>query len=84
METLLLFVQAIFLLFSSVYICKESIEHVLLLGHDHGEDFTEVVLPNVLLATAFVSTLFSAIALGNHNKLTEGASPAAPPLLCWR
>jgi divalent metal cation (Fe/Co/Zn/Cd) transporter len=72
METVLLFVQSIFLLFSSVYICKESIEHVMLLGHDHGEDMTEVVLPNVLLATAFASALFSSIALGNHTKLSEG------------
>jgi divalent metal cation (Fe/Co/Zn/Cd) transporter len=43
LETLILFVEAIFLLFSSVYICKESIEHVLLLGHDHGSDFYECV-----------------------------------------
>jgi divalent metal cation (Fe/Co/Zn/Cd) transporter len=41
MESLVLFVQSVFLLFSSVYICKESIEHVLLLGHDHGNDFFE-------------------------------------------
>lgn len=41
MESLILFAQAIFLLFSSVYICKESIEHVLLLGHDHDDDFFE-------------------------------------------
>lgn len=75
METLLLFVQSIFLLFSSVYICKESIEHVLLIGHDHGEDFIEVVMPNVLLATALISTLFSSIFLNNHSKLVEGQSP---------
>lgn len=46
----------------------------MLLGHDHGEDMTEVVLPNVLLATAFASALFSSIALGNHTKLSEGKS----------
>jgi len=41
LESLILFVQTIFLLFASVYICKESIEHVLLLGHDHDDDFFE-------------------------------------------
>lgn len=37
MVTLVHFSQAIFLLFSAVYVCKESVEHVLLLhgGAEH-------------------------------------------------
>lgn len=38
MITLSHFSQAIYLLFSAVYVCKESIEHVLLLHGGHGGD----------------------------------------------
>lgn len=42
-ETLLLFAQTIYLIFSSVYVCKEAVEHLLLSvgdGHHHhpGDD----------------------------------------------
>jgi divalent metal cation (Fe/Co/Zn/Cd) transporter len=40
-ESLLYFVQSIFLLFACVYIAKESLEHVLLDGHHHGGDHEE-------------------------------------------
>jgi Co/Zn/Cd efflux system component len=40
METVLLFAQAVYLTFSSVYVCKETVEHLLLSaggqeGHHH-------------------------------------------------
>lgn len=40
MTTLSHFAQSVYLLFSAVYVCKESIEHVLLLHgpHELGED----------------------------------------------
>ncbi len=37
-ETLALFAQAIYLIFASVYVCKETVEHILLSlgdGHHH-------------------------------------------------
>lgn len=42
-ETLLLFAQTIYLIFSSVYVCKEAVEHLLLSAgdghhHHHGGD----------------------------------------------
>lgn len=35
-ESLLYFVQSIFLLFACVYTAKESVEHLVLDGHHHG------------------------------------------------
>ncbi len=46
-ETLLLFSQSVYLIFSSVYVCKETVEHLLLSageGHHHhrGDEELEV------------------------------------------
>ena len=39
-ETVLMFAQAVYLMFASVYVCKEAVEHLLLSwgahGHGHG------------------------------------------------
>lgn len=35
-DTLMYFVQCLFLVFAAVYIAKESVEHVLLEGHSHS------------------------------------------------
>jgi hypothetical protein len=40
-ETVLMFAQAVYLMFASVYVCKEAVEHLLLsfgegAGHGHG------------------------------------------------
>ena len=43
-ETLALFAQAIYLIFSSVYVCKEAVEHLLLSageGHYHHHPFDD-------------------------------------------
>lgn len=50
METLLLFSQAVYLMFSSVYVCKETVEHLLLSagggeGHHHHPGDEEEGLP---------------------------------------
>jgi divalent metal cation (Fe/Co/Zn/Cd) transporter len=51
-ETLALFAQAIYLLFAAVYVCKETVEHLLLSygqegreGHHHhaGDDASGVI-----------------------------------------
>ena len=42
-ETVLMFAQAVYLMFSSVYVCKETVEHLLLSSgeghhHHHGDE----------------------------------------------
>jgi hypothetical protein len=43
-ETVLMFAQVVYLMFASVYVCKETVEHVLLSGsgeghhHHHGDE----------------------------------------------
>jgi hypothetical protein len=37
MESLALFAQSIYLVFTSIYICKETVEHVLLTANEAGE-----------------------------------------------
>jgi len=44
-ETVLMFAQAVYLMFSSVYVCKETVEHLLLSAggeeghhHHHGDE----------------------------------------------
>lgn len=44
-ETLMMYAQAVYLLFASVYVCKETVEHLLLSSgeghhHHHGDEFT--------------------------------------------
>ena len=46
-ETLMAYAQSVFLLFASVYVCKETVEHVLLAsgeGHHHhqGDEVADV------------------------------------------
>ncbi|PWN52451.1 hypothetical protein IE53DRAFT_312067 [Violaceomyces palustris] len=84
LSTLLHFIQTIYLLFSSVYVLKESIEHALLegsaetsiaigQGHDHAhaheEEALGLALPTTLLALGTVACIFSNVILGNHAKL---------------
>ena len=47
METLFIYAQAIYLIFASVYVCKETVEHVLLASgeghhHHHGDEVADV------------------------------------------
>lgn len=115
--TLSHFSQAIYLLFSAVYVLKESVEHVLLLhgpaegegahgaghggmGHDAGGFSTSslgvdpgyaalsppeelpanvrrrIMLPVTLLALSALASLVSAIALLNHQTLTDAVGPS--------
>jgi hypothetical protein len=52
-ETVLMFAQAVYLMFSSVYVCKETVEHLLLSassgeGHHHHHGDEEVGLGYVI------------------------------------
>ncbi|KAJ3982937.1 hypothetical protein F5890DRAFT_279188 [Lentinula detonsa] len=82
-ESVLQFAQSVYLMFSSVYVCKETVEHVLLSagsagdGHHHhqgDEDPNGLVgiqFPYVLASLAFITILFSAVVFENHKKLVE-------------
>ena len=56
-ETLVIYAQSIYLIFASVYVCKETMEHFLLAsgeGHHHhaGDEVTDVfgcVIPSIVL-----------------------------------
>ena len=46
-ETLMTYAQSVYLLFASVYVCKETVEHVLLASgeghhHHHGDEVADV------------------------------------------
>jgi hypothetical protein len=49
-ETLAVYAQAVYLLFASVYVCKETVEHILLSAgeggeghhHHHGDEVTDI------------------------------------------
>ncbi|CEH18058.1 Putative Zn2 transporter MSC2 (cation diffusion facilitator superfamily) [Ceraceosorus bombacis] len=80
-ETLLHFVQSIYLVFASIYVLKESIEHALLEGSEevHAEDNAGLHLPSGLLLAASAAGLISSMVLGNHQGLVAacGISTAA-------
>ncbi|KAL8287327.1 hypothetical protein RQP46_003779 [Phenoliferia psychrophenolica] len=98
--TLSHFSQAIYLLFSAVYVCKESVEHVLLLhggteaegahgaghGMGHGDSGgggsssgldSGISLPVFFLALSALCSLISAIALSNHQGLSDAVGPSS-------
>lgn len=75
-ESLLYFVQAIFLLFACVYIAKESVEHLLLEGHHHHGagahgDHYDLEFPVNLLIPGIVASFFAGVKLQNHAVLVE-------------
>ncbi|KAF8879807.1 hypothetical protein BD779DRAFT_1612849 [Infundibulicybe gibba] len=94
-ETVMMFAQVVYLMFSSVYICKETVEHLLLsAGHDgdghhhhHGRpldaDLGEVSgidFPIILVCLTLVTLLVSALKFGNHEKLVTVTETQVPPL----
>jgi Cation efflux family len=81
-ETLLQFSQTIYLLFAAIYVCKESVEHALLEGHEeehHEQDEIGLHLPQVTLLITTAACIFSNMVLQNHVKLVAacGFSTAA-------
>ncbi|KAI0043057.1 hypothetical protein FA95DRAFT_1499203 [Auriscalpium vulgare] len=87
-ETVALFTQAVYLMFSAVYVFKETVEHLLLSageGHHHHSGDEEVGLlgidfPLLLLILTLSSFVGSALAFANHARLVEVAGNALPPL----
>ncbi len=67
METVALFAQVVYLMFSAVYVFKETVEHILLSageGHHHhtGDEDVELFGSELLLQYRFSNTLASAFA----------------------
>ncbi|KAH9854564.1 hypothetical protein C2E23DRAFT_726136 [Lenzites betulinus] len=87
-ETLMTFAQSVYLVFTSVYVCKETVEHLLLSSgeghhHHHGDEVSSVFgidFPVGLLFITFVSLLTTAIAFNNHSKLVNTAGNHIPSL----
>ncbi|KAI0311419.1 hypothetical protein OF83DRAFT_762624 [Amylostereum chailletii] len=86
LETVVLFAQAVYLMFSAVYVFKEAVEHLLLSageGHHHhpGDEDIELLgieFPLALLFLAFFSLLGTALAFDNHGKLMNVSGTQLP------
>ncbi|KAG8959574.1 hypothetical protein FRC03_007763 [Tulasnella sp. 419] len=85
-ETVALFAQAIYLIFASVYVCKEAVEHLLLAtgsgidpgdshhGHSSGESeslLEGLVYPSTVLWISLCSLLSSSLLFSNHSRILE-------------
>ncbi|KZT04951.1 uncharacterized protein LAESUDRAFT_682098 [Laetiporus sulphureus 93-53] len=87
-ETVIMFSQSVFLIFASVYVCKETVEHLLLAsgeGHHHhnGDEVTEffgIEFPVVTLALTLVSLFITSVVFNNHSRLVSTAGNYIPPL----
>ncbi|RDB17576.1 hypothetical protein Hypma_001148 [Hypsizygus marmoreus] len=81
-ETVLMFAQAVYLMFSSVYVCKETAEHILLSAggaeghhHHHGdkdESLVGIEFPIILAFIALISIMGTSLLCSNHSKLVKG------------
>ncbi|KAH9947841.1 hypothetical protein B0H21DRAFT_789088 [Amylocystis lapponica] len=87
-ETVVAFAQSVYLLFASVYVCKETVEHMLLSsgeGHHHHQgdetsDMFGIEFPVFLLLSTLISMFFTAVIFNNHSKLVSTAGNHIPPL----
>ncbi|EJF61727.1 PAP2-domain-containing protein [Dichomitus squalens LYAD-421 SS1] len=87
-ETVMAFAQSVYLIFTSVYVCKETVEHLLLSsgeGHHHhqGDEVASVLgieFPIRLLFITLISLLSTAIFFNNHAKLVSTAGNRIPSL----
>jgi len=83
LPTLSLFSQALFLLFSAIYVCKEAVEHMLMthphssegaggshLGHSERHQ-SEMEVSCSLVGSALALVLFSALVTSNHRSLAQ-------------
>ncbi|KAA1074451.1 hypothetical protein PGT21_005684 [Puccinia graminis f. sp. tritici] len=88
LATLSLFTQALFLLFSAIYVCKEAVEHMMM-SHPHGSENTggggshvghserhqsEMEVSCTLVGSALFLVLFNALVSHNHRSMTLIAS----------
>ncbi|KAF7964534.1 hypothetical protein HWV62_6041, partial [Athelia sp. TMB] len=90
-ETVVMFAQSVYLMFASVYVCKETVEHLLLSaggegeGHHHHHGDEEVVnlgieFPLFLVFVTMLSLLSTAVYFGNHSKLVNTTGNHIPPI----
>ncbi|TFY59521.1 hypothetical protein EVG20_g7766 [Dentipellis fragilis] len=88
LETVVLFAQAVYLMFSAVYVFKETVEHLLLSAgeghHHHPGDETVVIFgidfPVILLFTTFLSLVGTALVFENNTKLVTVTGNQLPSL----
>jgi len=88
LETVALFAQVVYLMFSAVYVFKETVEHVLLSageGHHHhpgDEDveFLGIDFPILLPLLTLLSLLSNSFLFDNHDKLVNVTGSRLPPL----
>ncbi|PPQ79017.1 hypothetical protein CVT25_002326 [Psilocybe cyanescens] len=88
-ETVLMFAQAVYLVFSSVYVCKETVEHLLLSAgggeghhHHHGdeEEGLGIDFPIIMTFVTFISLLATAILFENNTKILNITGNRIPSL----
>jgi len=89
-ETVLMFAHAVFLMFSSVYVCKETVEHLLLSaggedGHHHhrgdeDERLVGVAFPVIMVLLTLFTVSTTSIVYKNHSKLVSVTGNRLPPL----
>ncbi|KAH6902019.1 hypothetical protein BKA70DRAFT_678515 [Coprinopsis sp. MPI-PUGE-AT-0042] len=87
-ETLYLFSQAVYLMFSGVYICKETVEHLLLSaggeGHHHHSGDEErgghaaIQFPLFILFSTLLSLIGTALVYENNARLVNLAGNRMP------
>ncbi|KAH9077788.1 hypothetical protein EDB83DRAFT_2345970 [Lactarius deliciosus] len=88
LETLALFAQVVYLMFSAVYVFKETVEHVLLSageGHHHhpGDEDVEtfgIDFPTILPLLTLLSLFANSLLFDNHSKLVNVTGNQLPPL----
>ncbi|KAF5325026.1 hypothetical protein D9619_010097 [Psilocybe cf. subviscida] len=89
-ETVLLFAQAVYLMFSAVYVCKETVEHLLLSAgggegghhHHHGDEQGGfgIDFPIFMTFFTFLSMAGTAFFFQNNTKLVHISGNRIPSL----
>lgn len=89
-ETLAIFAQSVYLIFASVYVCKEAVEHILLShgeGHHHhrGDDTNfGIDLPILSILLASATLIATSVGFENNGRIMNATSnrlPSIPALL---
>ncbi|KAI0342345.1 hypothetical protein BDW22DRAFT_1413597 [Trametopsis cervina] len=87
-EALAAYAQSIYLLFASVYVCKETIEHLLLSAgeghhHHHGDEVTDIFgidFPPYLLCMTLLSLIGTATIFNSQLKLVSATGNYIPTI----
>ncbi|EJU01449.1 hypothetical protein DACRYDRAFT_107999 [Dacryopinax primogenitus] len=89
-ETVALFAQSVYLMFAAVYICKETVEHVILSSggeqhHHHtgasdDDEFESLNFPNLLILFSSSLIILSNFIYNNHSKLVDAIGYRFPTL----